>query len=78
MKKQALKLSELRVHSFITSLSAEKSMTILGAGTQLIPCGVNDGTINPCHTMPLGQCSLPGSLELNGCKIQSIQQACPD
>ena len=78
MKKTPLKLSELRVHSFITSLEEEKTLTIKGAGTQLNPCGIQDRTIQPCRTLPVFNCSLPGSVELNGCKIESIQQACPN
>lgn len=77
MKKQ-LKLGELKVHSFITTIDRKHSQTFKGGGTQLSPCGIHDKTINPCDTMPLGNCSLPGSFELHGCKIESIQQTCPD
>lgn len=44
MKKQKLKLSEILVHSFVTSLDSQKQQTVVGAGTQLNPCGIRNGT----------------------------------
>ncbi len=78
MKKDRLKLQDLRVHSFVTSLQKDLQQTVLGAGTQLNPCGIADRTIEPCRTMPIFNCGLAGSLELNGCQFESLQQACPD
>lgn len=75
MKKQKLKLSEILVHSFVTSLDSQKQQTVVGAGTQLNPCGIRNGTREYCNTLP--PC-YPESLEIKGCKIESLQQTCPD
>ncbi|HEX4887044.1 MAG TPA: pinensin family lanthipeptide [Luteibaculaceae bacterium] len=74
--KKRLPLNDLKVKSFVTSVEAHHSAQILGAGTQLNPCGIRNTTRMGCESLDLNTCQLD-SLELR-CPRQSLQVTCPD
>ena len=53
MKKQKMKLSALKVTSFVTALEDQENATVKGQGWQIISQG------GPCKTVQIQQCLVP-------------------